>query len=57
MKKIMFGVYLILVWALSLYEGNSGFAVLMSLVPIGFMLEIGFAILKWQVHKRKAVRR
>ena len=52
MKKIVFLLFLICVWALGIYEGNCNAAVLLSLIPLCQLIEIACAIIKWQSHKR-----
>ena len=57
MRKIMFIVFLVFLWMLGIYEGNCDAAAMFSFIPACLLLEIGFAIMKWQIHKRKMVRR
>lgn len=53
MKKIVFAIFLIAVWALGIYEGNCSFAVGLSIIPICAGLEVAIASIVWQIHKRK----
>ena len=54
MKKLMTGVLLIFLWILGIYERDCTAAVMFSVIPVCYILEIGIAILKWQIYKRKA---
>lgn len=53
MKKIMFLLFFIFVWALGIYEGDCTMAVFLTVIPLFQIIEVVCAIVKWQVHKRK----
>ena len=53
MKKLLFAIFLIGVWALGIYEGDCSAAVMVSIIPICAGIEIAIASIAWQIHKRK----